>query len=80
MDLRATLGLFTNMWKKCFAIFEAAEVAGMPDEETSCFLEPLEAFVCCLLCCCPYGVRVWTGKESEGAQVLGRGTKDRPQV
>ena len=64
--------LFHKLAKKSFATFQTAEAAGMPDEEASCLPMLIEADVCCLLGCCAHGVKVRTGKKSEGVQVFGR--------
>jgi hypothetical protein len=47
--LECHIRLFHKHAKKSFAIFQAAEIAGMPDEEADCLPKSLEAVVRCLL-------------------------------
>ena len=49
----------------------------MSDEEASCIPKYFEAVVRCLLGCYAHGVKVRSGKESEGVQDFGRRAKDR---
>ena len=63
--------------KKCFAIFQATEVASVSYEEARCLPKSLEAVVGCLHGCCAREVRVRVRKETEGAQVFERRANDR---
>ena len=65
--------------KKCFAIFQAAEVAGVSFEEARCLPKSLEAVVGCLQGCCAREVRVRARKETEVVQDFGRQANDRAQ-
>ena len=48
MNLRATLDCFYKHAKKCLAIFQAAEVACVVDEEAGCLPKSFEAVLRCL--------------------------------
>jgi hypothetical protein len=79
MDLSATLGFFVNNAKKSFAIFQAAEISGMRDEEAGLLVEPLETCGSNLLGRLGMGDKVISGEGSECVQALGRRAKNRAQ-
>jgi len=76
MDLSATLGFFTHFANKYLAVFQAAKVAGMADEESSCLPNFPEAVVRCLQSVYASGSRFRSQEDSQRVVCLEGRFKD----
>jgi hypothetical protein len=70
MDLSATLGFF-------FTVLQAADIAGVPDEEARCFPEPFKGSLGSLLKGGALKVKVPSVENTKGIKILGRRIENR---